>query len=180
MLLPVNDFCHLTEFHAEDAATVVAYLQEPLIHRWTLRLPCPYERQHFDEWFAQTTANAEKQGQHSNWAIRDAAGNAIGGIGFHDMEIGQSHRADFGYWLAKPFWGRGLMTAVVRAVCRHGFANLGLAKINAYVFDGNIASERVLLKSGFIPEGFLRKHHRKNGELIDAKVFGLVADELVA
>jgi RimJ/RimL family protein N-acetyltransferase len=35
----------------------------------------------------------------------------ISGLGFDALTIGKSHRAEIGYWLAKPYWGRGIMTA---------------------------------------------------------------------
>ena len=100
----------------------------------------------------------------------------IGGIGFDDIEIGKSHRAEVGYWLAKPYWNRGIMTAVVRRICQHAFESWGLVKIAAHVFYFNTASARVLEKCGFQQEGFLRKHHLKDGQLIDAFVYGLVRD----
>ena len=92
----------------------------------------------------------------------------------HDFPVGQSHRAEIGYWLAKPFWGRGIMTAVVAGVCRHGFEEFGLVKIVAHVFTGNPASARVLEKCGFVQEGLFRKHFLKDGKLIDAWAFALI------
>ena len=84
------------------------------------------------------------------------------------------HRAEVGYWLAKPFWGRGIITAVVQRVCRHAFEEFGLAKITAHVFPHNPASARVLEKCGFQQEGFLRKHFLKDGQFVDARLFGLL------
>jgi RimJ/RimL family protein N-acetyltransferase len=36
----------------------------------------------------------------------------------------------------------------------------------------------VLEKNGFTLEGRLRKHFRKDGELIDARLYGLLKEEL--
>ena len=68
------------------------------------------------------------------WAIRTADDALIGGCGFDGFQVGKSHRAEVGYWLAKPFWGRGIMTAVVQRVCQHAFEEFGLVKITAHVF----------------------------------------------
>ena len=95
-------------------------------------------------------------------------------MGLEGTGLGRSHRCEIGYWLAKPYWGRGIMTAVVRAICRHAFDNLGLGKITAHVFSFNDASARVLEKCGFEQEGFLRQHYLKDGQLIDVKAYGLV------
>ena len=92
----------------------------------------------------------------------------------NDFEIGKSHRAEVGYWLAKTFWGRGIMSAVVRRVCQHAFDEFALVKIIAHVVTHNPASARVLEKCGFQQEGFLRKHFCKDGKLIDVRLFGLL------
>ncbi len=96
----------------------------------------------------------------------------IGGVGLEGEGATRSHRAEIGYWLARPYWGRGIMTAVVGAVCREAFETLGLAKITAHVLPSNEASARVLVKNGFQQEGFFRRHFLKEGELIDTRAFG--------
>jgi ribosomal-protein-alanine N-acetyltransferase len=49
----------------------------------------------------------QQQGRPVHWAIRNATNHLIGGIGFDGFQVGKSHRAEIGYWLAKPFWGQG-------------------------------------------------------------------------
>jgi ribosomal-protein-alanine N-acetyltransferase len=83
-------------------------------------------------------------------------------------------RPVLGYWLAKPYWGRGIMTAVIRNACQYAFNEWNLMKITAHVFSFNAASARVLEKCGFEQEGYLKKHHLKDGQLIDARLFGLL------
>ena len=78
-----------------------------------------------------------------------------------------------GLWLAKPFLGRGIMTALVQRMCRHAFEEFGLVKITAHVFPHNPASARVLEKCGFQQEGLLRKHFLKDGKFVDALLFAL-------
>ena len=119
-------------------------------------------------------AIARQEGRPVHWAIRTAENALIGGCGFDGLQAGKSHRAEVGYWLAKAFWGRGVMTAVVRRLCRHAFEEFGLAKITAHVFPHNPASARVLEKCGFEEEGFLRKHFLKDGRFLDARLFGLL------
>jgi len=84
------------------------------------------------------------------------------------------HRAEIGYWLAKPFWGQGIMSAVVGAICDFAFGDWKLVRITAHVFTSNEASSRVLEKNGFEYEGLLRKHHQKDGKFIDSKLYALV------
>jgi RimJ/RimL family protein N-acetyltransferase len=78
------------------------------------------------------------------------------------------------YWLAKPYWGRGIMTAVVGRLCDYAFDNFGLVKITAHVFTSNPASGRILEKCGFQLEGVLKKHFEKDGHYLDSNLYGLL------
>lgn len=60
------------------------------------------------------------------------------------------NEAEIGYWIGKPFWGRGLIPEAVREVVRYGFNVLKLKRIWCGYFDGNEKSERVGEKCGFI------------------------------
>lgn len=78
---------------------------------------------------------------------------AIGCIG---LTIGRASRfglpddeAELGYWIGVPFWGQGLTTEASRRLIRHGFDDLGLARIWCGYFEGNGRSRRVMEKCGF-------------------------------
>jgi len=108
--------------------------------------------------------------------LRDR-GKLIGVVGADSLELGMSHRAEIGYWIARQYWGQGIMTDAVRTYVRYAFAELGVTRLTAHVFDFNSASARVLEKNGFVLEGTLRKHFLKDGRLIDARLYGLLKDE---
>ena len=55
-----------------------------------------------------------------------------------------------GYYLARPYWGRGLATEAARALVEFGFRELGLARIRASVEVGNDASRHILETLGFV------------------------------
>ena len=177
MNLTVNDEIFLTEFQPADKAVLVECLAEREIYERTLRLPYPYTEADADAWFARILPTAERPGRPGIWAVRAAGGRLIGACGLEGLgesDPWRSHRAEIGYWLAKPFWGRGVMTAVVGVVCAHGFAEHRLVKITANVFDSNAASARVLEKNGFVQEGFLRKHYLKDGRYLDVRAYALL------
>ncbi len=52
------------------------------------------------------------------------------------------------FYIARPYWGRGLATEAGEAFLRFGFEELGLDRIVATVQDGNDASTHVLEKLG--------------------------------
>jgi RimJ/RimL family protein N-acetyltransferase len=165
---------HLTEFRRSDSDALVEYLDDLDIYANTLRIPHPYTPADAEHWFEITEEAAKLSGLIVQWAIRDETQKLIGGIGLEGFQGDHPHRVEMGYWLAKPFWGHGIMTSVVQAVCRHAFDQLDLVKITAYVFAKNDRSARVLEKCGFEQEGFCRNHFEKDGEYIDVKWFGLV------
>jgi RimJ/RimL family protein N-acetyltransferase len=174
MRIVVDDQLHLSEFRASDKPALIQHLNDPDIYQRTLRIPFPYTDASADEWLALVAKITQQQGRPTNWAIRNADDALIGGCGFDGFQVGQAHRAEVGYWLARPFWGQGVMTAVVQRVCRHAFEEFGLVKITAHVFSHNPASARVLEKCGFQEEGFLRRHFLKDGQFVDARLFGLL------
>jgi len=174
MKLAINASIHLSEIRSSDKEAYVEHLNDKDIYDRTLRIPLPYTETDAVEWLALVEKSTKRHGQPVNWAIRNEKDYLIGGIGFDGLAIGKSHLAEIGYWLAKPYWGCGIMTAVVQRLCRHAFEEFELAKITAHVFPHNQASARVLEKCGFREEGFLRKHFRKDGQFIDARLFALL------
>ena len=174
MKIVVNDQVHLSEFRPSDKPALVQHLNDRDIYDRTLRIPFPYTDATADEWLALVAKNTVQQGRQAHWAIRTADDALIGGCGFSGFQAGKSHLAEVGYWLAKPYWGRGIMTAVIQRVCRHAFEEFGLVKITAHVYSLNTASARVLEKCGFQEEGFLRKHFLKDDQFLDARLFALL------
>lgn len=58
----------------------------------------------------------------------------------------------------KSLWGRGLAREIVYAVTKYGFEDIGLARIEAGCYEGNLSSLRVFLSAGYTVEGFFRSH----------------------
>lgn len=84
-----------------------------------------------------------------------------GCMGIHPAP--EHNRAEVGYWIGKPFWGRGLATAALRLLLRFGFETLKLNRVEAGHFDYNPASGRVMEKAGLRREGLRRRYvlHRE-------------------
>lgn len=101
---------------------------------------------------------------------------AVGGIGFHVQSDVERTSAEIGYWLAEPFWGRGLMTEVLVAVTAHAIRAHTLTRIYAVPFAWNTASCRVLEKAGYVLEGRLRRSAIKDGRLTDQLQYAWIPD----
>lgn len=81
-------------------------------------------------------------------------GNAIGAIelklnGHTDMTE-RDDECELGYWLGKPFWGRGYMPEAARELLRYGFETLQMTTVWCGYYDGNEKSRRVQEKLGFV------------------------------
>ncbi|WP_319378257.1 GNAT family N-acetyltransferase [uncultured Methanocorpusculum sp.] len=62
-------------------------------------------------------------------------------------------RAELGYWLGKPYWGKGIMTKMITEICGTAFQIFPIDEIFAEPNEWNAASQRVLEKSGFVYTG---------------------------
>jgi RimJ/RimL family protein N-acetyltransferase len=172
MQIDVTDTVHLTEFLPTDEAACLEHLADRDVYQTTLRIPHPYSRADFKTWMIVVEATADRYGEPVNWAIRQTDGRLIGGFGLDDLEPG--HRTAIGYWLARPHWGQGIMSAVVGRACEYAFERWDLVRIYAHVYTDNPASARVLQKNGFDREGLLRKHYLKDGQFRDGWVYARV------
>ncbi|HWT11337.1 MAG TPA: GNAT family N-acetyltransferase [Allosphingosinicella sp.] len=81
----------------------------------------------------------------------------VGGIGLGRMPGGDE--VELGYWIARPYWGRGLATEAGRAVIANARHSLRLKTLVAGHFLDNPASGRVLAKLGFRPTGQIALRH---------------------
>lgn len=104
-------------------------------------------------------------------------GRLVGGVTLSNLRRGVAETGTLGYWIGQPYAGRGHATAGVRAVSRHAFEGLRLHRLEAACLPANIASRRVLEKTGFRKEGEARAYLKINGEWADHLLFGLLADE---
>lgn len=109
-----------------------------------------------------------------DWAVTERdSDTVIGMCGAYGWDCDNRH-IDLGYDLHADYWGRGYATEAVRAAIAWLFENLDLHRIQADCTDGNLASERVLLKCGFSIEGIRREDYWEHGRFVDSKIFGLL------
>lgn len=101
---------------------------------------------------------------------------AIGGIGISINQDVHRLTAEMGYWLAEPFWGKGLMTEAVRRFTESVFESFPLVRIYAEPYATNPSSCRVLEKAGFTLEGRLRSSVIKDGQILDQLLYARIAD----
>lgn len=176
MIIPINSEYFLDSIRLEDAPRLAEVINDEEIANNTLTIPFPYKLEDAQWWINTCIKQEEKRKVQCQWAIRNATGQMCGAIGLHHKYGGESHKDEFGYWLMRPLWNKGLMTETIRVFSNFCFSNRGLARLEAPVFLHNKGSARVLEKVGFKLEGIIRKAHLKDGKFLDAKLYALLAE----
>jgi len=162
--------CIVREWSRSDKASLVRQANNRNVWRnLTHRFPHPYTDADADGWFALL----EGMTQPTHWAI-DVAGVAVGGVGCMLGEGVYKRTAQFGYWLGEGYWGRGIMTAAVKAAVPYAMERFRLVRLESPVFEWNPASMRVLEKCGFAREAVLKASVSKDGQLIDSVLYAFV------
>jgi ribosomal-protein-alanine N-acetyltransferase len=162
--------CLVRDWRAADKSSLVRFANNRNVWRnLAHRFPHPYTDADADAWFSHLA----KRPRRTSWAI-EVDGLAVGGIGADIDEGIWCRNANFGYWLGEPYWGRGIMTAAVRATASYALEQLDLVRLESPVFEWNPASMRVLEKCGFQREGVLRKSVSKDGQIIDAVLYARI------
>jgi RimJ/RimL family protein N-acetyltransferase len=166
----------LRGFRMDDSPTVCEYVSDKAIAATTLNIPHPYTLEMAEEWIG-THREAYESGQAVHFAI--TLGDSEKLVGAIALNISREHdRAEMGYWIGKPFWGKGYCTEAVTAVMAYGFDVLGCERIYATHFRKNPASGAVMQKAGMQHEGRLRHHVKKWGEFNDLEVYSLLRSTL--
>ncbi|MEL6866542.1 MAG: GNAT family protein [Bacteroidota bacterium] len=174
MILPISNKISLTEYRSTDAPSLVQYLSNEKIYRNTLKIPRPYTLKDAETWLHEVARIVKKNEAQTEFVIRNTAGELMGAMGLMFNHGRYAHKAAIGYWLAEPFWNKGIMTAALQVFTDHCFAQFDLMRIEAYVFNHNAASARVLEKLGFEREGLLRKCNKKENGYIDSYLYAKV------
>jgi [ribosomal protein S5]-alanine N-acetyltransferase len=97
----------------------------------------------------------------------------VGGIGLHPQSDVFRKNAELGYWIAEPYWGKGIMPRAVLEMIDFGFQNLDITRIFARPFGSNTASQKVLEKAGFTLEARLDQTLIKNGIFEDEWIYAV-------
>lgn len=134
----------------------------------TNQFPHPYTKENGEAFIKMATG----ENPYRIFAI-EIEGQASGGIGLHPQTDIHIKNAELGYWLAEPFWGKGIMTKAVKEIVEYGFKNFDLTRIFARPFGTNLGSQKVLERAGFQLEARFEKALFKNGEFLDELIYAV-------
>lgn len=157
----------LRPWRGADAESLARYANNRKVWRnLSDAFPHPYSAKDAKEWLAKIRDDSPVR----CFAI-ELGGDAVGSIGVFPRADVYRRSAEIGYFLGEPFWGRGIMTEAVEACTRHAFDAFDIVRVQAGIFEWNVASMRVLEKCAYVREGVLRKSVWKDGELVDSMLY---------
>lgn len=153
----------LRPLRAEDAPAIVDGVGNYDVARWLAVVPYPYGPKDAEVFLSGPDAMPGRA-----WAIEDAAG----------MQGIISISGEFGYWLARPVWGRGYAVEAGAPLIAAYFRQPGAADLRAGYFAGNHRSRRVLEKLGFRADGTARVWACALGQEVESHRMVLRATDL--
>ena len=165
----------LRQLRATDVTDIFEYASDPEVSRYTL-------------WDTHTTLDEtrvflnyiidqHRRGEGMVWAVTlRGTGKMIGTCGFGSFKHRDS-RAELGFALSRQFWSKGITTEAVGAVLRFVFKDMRLNRLEARCDIDNLASARVLEKSGLKYEGTLRQHARIKSEYRDLRLYSILRED---
>ena len=136
----------LRPWYEDDAEDLYAYAKDPQVGP-----PAG--------WPAHTSVENSREvirtvlSKPETYAVCLKNGTPIGSVGLHlngstDM-TDRDDECELGYWIGKPFWGKGLIPEASRELLRHAFEDLGMSAIWCGYYEGNEKSRKVQEKLGF-------------------------------
>ncbi|NQV14217.1 GNAT family N-acetyltransferase [bacterium] len=164
----------LRAFQLSDATEVQMLAGAREVAEMTLNIPHPYSNGLAENWISSHKKDFEA-GMGMRFAIVEKeTAKLIGAIGLIITE--RFNRAELGYWVGKPYWGKGFATEATKELLRYGFQELKLNKVYATHMTRNPASGRVLQKIGMQLEGLLKQHALKWDQFVDLAAYGILAE----
>ena len=158
-----------------DADAVFAMRADPVVQRYGSHPPWT-DRQTAVDWIARN-AKWMEDGESAQFMIeRREDGVVVGSCTLFHLDL-PCRRAEVGYALALPEWGKGYANEAVGAMLDWGFDHLDLNRVEADIDPRNVPSARALERLGFTHEGHLRERWIVDGEVSDSWLYGLLARE---
>lgn len=114
-------------------------------------------------------------GNYYSFAIfHNQTDELIGGVELSNVLFWPKQSATIGYWISERYAGQGYATELAKTMASWAFKSLNLVKIESATLVSNMASQRVLIKAGFIKEGLSQSYGEINGLYQDHILWGLV------
>lgn len=114
-------------------------------------------------------------GEWWNAMVTLANGEPVGDLGV--SLTWQGRTAEVGYSFDPPHWGRGYAAEALTALVDYLFDELDVTRVFGMLDPANLASARLLERTGFLYEGRTRSSYWKAGEVSDDLIYGMTRED---
>jgi ribosomal-protein-serine acetyltransferase len=171
---PLDEHVVIRTFELPDAETMFALIEANRRH---LRPWMPWEintRSVADSraFITRNLASEHDMDANGIWVQGELAGSM--GIRVDPM----NDVAEIGYWIAKPFEGRGLITRAARRFVDYGFVERDLHRLEIHAATGNDRSRAVAERLGFREEATLREAIKTAAGYFDVVIYAQLASDV--
>lgn len=139
-----------------DVAAIARLAADYAISSMTTRMPFPYAEGDAQA-FVQLVGRQDRR-RENTFVIEYADEGVVGALGFHRPP---DQPLEMGYWIGKPFWGRGYASEAAEAALDWLKTDWRRRMVVAGHFADNAASARVLVKAGFLYTGEVQSRHSR-------------------
>lgn len=130
------------------------------------------------EWLEDTLKSTQERPRlHYEIAITKNDSGSVIGTAMLTIKNQENGEGEIGYTIRSDQWGNGYATEVAYALLKFGFETLKLRRIYATTSPLNIASQRILNKSGMRQEGYFKKHVLQRGVWRDSLFYAVLDEE---
>ena len=131
-----------------DAPRLAELANDFEVVKWTGGMPYPYALANAEGFIRRASAADPEREVH--FAVDLTGEGPVGCVGFYAHP---SPGPELGYWLGRPFWGRGIAGEMLAAVMPWARTDWGKRCVVACHQQGNAASGAALIRAGFLYTG---------------------------
>ena len=172
----IDNEIELRPFKVEDAKEVFEAVKANLEHlhtylHWATE---DYSLESARE-FIKLAQKAAEENERQGFGIF-FNGKFVGSIGFVSFNW-TSERTEIGYWIAKDFEGRGIITKSCTELINYAFDKLQMNRIEIRCATENIRSRAIPEKLNFKLEGILRQSEWRHTRFFDMAIYSMLREE---
>ncbi len=165
----------LRKLRLSDAPIIKELANDKVVTRFTT-LPSPYSLDDAINFIKKSHNSLRKKSDYSFAIVLKEKKELIGIISL--MKINYNNKnAELGYWIGRKYWCNGFAKEAVKLMLDFAFKELKLKRVYAFVLTPNIASFKVLEKTGFKKEGLLRKALFRRNKWYDEFLYSILQEE---
>ncbi|MCO6501877.1 MAG: N-acetyltransferase [Acidimicrobiales bacterium] len=176
MFPPIHtDRLVIRAFEPADLGTFHSRRNDPRVARWQdWEFPFPMERAR-EAIHSIIALGKPTVGEWWNATVTLPDGPPVGDLGVSLSWEGRT--AEVGYSFDPEHWGQGYATEALSALVAYLFDDLDVTRVFGMLDPANVASARLLERTGFLYEGRTKSSYWKAGEVSDDVIYGMTRSD---